>query len=82
MTPSPGAMRAPPTAAASISSRIARSPAFDDRRGAPWASRPRAAIRAKKIGLAVAGNSSRVAAMAGLRLPIESHVLQAFVSEG
>ena len=26
--------------------------------------------------------SSRVAAMAGLRLPIESHVLQAFVSEG
>ena len=29
-----------------------------------------------------AGNTSRVAAMAGLRLPIESHVLQAFVSEG
>ena len=39
-------------------------------------------IRAKKIGFAAAGNSSRVAAMAGLRLPIESHVLQAFVSEG
>jgi len=39
-------------------------------------------IRARKIGLAAAGNSSRVAAMAGLRLPIESHVLQAFVSEG
>ena len=39
-------------------------------------------IRAGKIGLAAAGNSSRVAAMAGLRLPIESHVLQAFVSEG
>ena len=39
-------------------------------------------IGAKKIGLACAGNSSRVAAMAGLRLPIESHVLQAFVSEG
>ena len=38
-------------------------------------------IRAKRIGVAVAGNSSRVAAMAGLRLPIESHVLQAFVSE-
>ncbi len=38
-------------------------------------------VRAKKIGLAAAGNSSRVAAMAGLRLPIESHVLQAFVSE-
>ena len=42
----------------------------------------RGPIRAKKVGLAVAGNSSRVAAMAGLRLPIESHVLQAFVSEG
>jgi sarcosine oxidase subunit beta len=39
-------------------------------------------IRARKIGLAVAGNSSRLAAMAGLRLPIESHVLQAFVTEG
>ena len=42
----------------------------------------RGAIRAKKVALAVAGNSSRLAAMAGLRLPIESHVLQAFVSEG
>ena len=41
----------------------------------------RGTIRANKIGMAVAGNSSRVAAMAGLRLPIESHVLQAFVSE-
>jgi sarcosine oxidase subunit beta len=39
-------------------------------------------IGANKVGLAVAGNSSRVAAMAGLMLPIESHVLQAFVSEG
>ena len=38
-------------------------------------------IRAGKVGMAVAGNSSRVAALAGLRLPIESHVLQAFVSE-
>ena len=42
----------------------------------------RGVIKAKKIGLAVAGNTSRVAALAGLRLPIESHVLQAFVSEG
>jgi len=41
----------------------------------------RGVIRADKIALAVAGSSSRVAAMAGLRLPIESHVLQAFVSE-
>ena len=39
-------------------------------------------IGARKVGLAVAGNTSRLAAMAGLRLPIESHVLQAFVSEG
>ncbi|MGE3146971.1 MAG: sarcosine oxidase subunit beta family protein [Pseudorhodoplanes sp.] len=39
-------------------------------------------IRADKVAFAVAGNSSRVAAMAGMRLPIESHVLQAFVSEG
>ena len=38
-------------------------------------------IGAKKIGLATAGNSSRTAAMAGIRLPIESHALQAFVSE-
>jgi sarcosine oxidase subunit beta len=39
-------------------------------------------IRAKKVALACAGNTSRVAAMAGLKLPIESHVMQAFVSEG
>src|SRR6202034_2557943 len=38
-------------------------------------------IGAKKIAMAVAGSASRVAAMAGMRLPIESHVLQAFVSE-
>jgi sarcosine oxidase subunit beta len=41
----------------------------------------RGTIRANKVGMAVAGSTSRVAAMAGLRLPIESHVLQAFVSE-
>jgi sarcosine oxidase subunit beta len=39
-------------------------------------------IGAKKVGVAVAGSSSTVMAMAGMRLPIESHVLQAFVSEG
>jgi sarcosine oxidase subunit beta len=38
-------------------------------------------IKAKKIGIVVAGNSSRVAAMAGVRMPIESHVLQAMVTE-
>ncbi len=42
----------------------------------------RGKIGAKKIGVAVAGNSSRLMAKAGMRLPIESHVLQAFVSEG
>ena len=42
----------------------------------------RGTIRARKVGIAVAGHSSHVAAMAGLRLPIESHLLQAFVSEG
>jgi heterotetrameric sarcosine oxidase beta subunit len=39
-------------------------------------------IRASKVAMAVAGSTSRVASMAGLRLPIESHVIQAFVSEG
>tara|TARA_Y100001956_G_scaffold56069_1_gene55075 strand:- start:1833 stop:3083 length:1251 start_codon:yes stop_codon:yes gene_type:complete len=39
-------------------------------------------IGARKVGVSVAGSSSRVMAMAGMRLPIESHVLQAFVSEG
>src|SRR6202795_479289 len=39
-------------------------------------------IKAKKVAIVVAGSTSRVAALAGLRLPIESHVLQAFVSEG
>jgi sarcosine oxidase subunit beta len=39
-------------------------------------------IGANKIGCAVAGSSGRLMAKAGMRLPIESHVLQAFVSEG
>ncbi|MFC4353227.1 sarcosine oxidase subunit beta family protein [Fodinicurvata halophila] len=39
-------------------------------------------VKAGKVGVAVAGNTSRVLAKAGFdRLPIESHVLQAFVSE-
>ena len=42
----------------------------------------RGAIRAPKVGIVVAGRSGQVAAMAGMRLPIESHVLQAFVTEG
>jgi len=41
----------------------------------------RGPIRAKKVALAVAGSSSRLASKLDLRLPIESFVLQAFVSE-
>jgi sarcosine oxidase subunit beta len=41
----------------------------------------RGSIRAGKVGMAVAGSTSSVARMADLKLPIESHVLQAFVSE-
>ncbi len=40
------------------------------------------AIRARKVAIVTAGRSGEVAAMAGLRLPVESHVLQAFVTEG
>lgn len=42
----------------------------------------RGPIKAKKVGMVAAGRSGLVAAMAGMRLPIESHVLQAFVTEG
>ena len=41
----------------------------------------RGAIGGDKIGIVVAGNSSRLAAMVDVRLPIESHVLQAMVTE-
>ena len=39
------------------------------------------AIAADKVGVAVAGHASVLAAMAGLRLPVQSHPLQALVSE-
>jgi len=39
-------------------------------------------ISCDRLGLAAAGHSSQLAAMADLTLPIETHVLQAFVSEG
>jgi len=42
----------------------------------------RGRILSKKTGVAVAGSTGKVMASAGMRLPIESHVLQAFVSEG
>ena len=38
-------------------------------------------IGARRIGVAVAGHSSVLANMAGIRLPIETHPLQALVSE-
>ena len=42
----------------------------------------RGEIRAKKVAVAVAGSTGHVMKLAGIdRLPIESHVLQAFVSE-
>ena len=39
-------------------------------------------IRAERVGIAVAGHTSVLAQMANIELPVESHVLQAFVSEG
>ncbi|KAA3633896.1 MAG: sarcosine oxidase subunit beta family protein, partial [Proteobacteria bacterium] len=41
----------------------------------------RGAIETSKVGVVVAGHSGVLAEMAGFRLPIESHPLQAFVSE-
>ncbi len=41
----------------------------------------RGSIGTRKIGLVAAGHSSILAAMAGLRLPVQSHPLQALVSE-
>jgi sarcosine oxidase subunit beta len=38
-------------------------------------------IAAGRTAIVVAGHTSHLAAMAGLRLPVESHLLQAFVSE-
>jgi sarcosine oxidase, subunit beta len=38
-------------------------------------------IAAPRIGVVAAGNSSVLASMAGIRLPLQSHPLQAFVSE-
>lgn len=41
----------------------------------------RGLIAAKRIGVVVAGHSTQLADMAGFRLPLESHPLQALVSE-
>jgi heterotetrameric sarcosine oxidase beta subunit len=42
----------------------------------------RGPIGAGRVGICVAGHSGHVAAMAGLKLPIESQTLQALVTEG
>ena len=83
-TPSPGASRAAPTRSASTSSRNARSPASASRRRRRCAAsrRRRGFIGAEaRSASSPPGHSSVLAAMAGLRLPIESHPLQALVSE-
>ena len=41
----------------------------------------RGRIHAEKTAISVAGHSSTVAKLAGLRLPVEAHLLQAFVTE-
>ena len=82
MMPWCGATRARRAIAVWTSFRTARSPDSSGKAtGLPECDTTRGHIARGKIGMAVAGNTSRVARMAGLRLPIESHVLQAFVSE-
>src|SRR5205814_6831855 len=41
----------------------------------------RGLIKARKVALAASGNTSELASMAGIRLPLQSHPLQALVSE-
>ncbi len=41
----------------------------------------RGTIKARKIGVAAAGHTSTIMAMAGIRMPLESYPLQALVSE-
>ncbi|MBL8670206.1 MAG: sarcosine oxidase subunit beta family protein [Alphaproteobacteria bacterium] len=52
-----------------------------DARGVVGLDTTRGSIQARKVGLVAAGHSSVLAAMAGFRLPVQSHPLQAFVSE-
>ena len=42
----------------------------------------RGEIRAPKVGLAVAGHTTTMTDMAGIQVPIETHLLQAFVTRG
>jgi len=41
----------------------------------------RGEVQAERTAISVAGHTSHLAAMAGLKLPVESHLLQAFVTE-
>ena len=78
-----GATRAAPTRAASISCRTARSPASTSPTAACAACAPRAATSRRPRWRSPAPAIPRASRRSpGLRLPIESHVLQAFVSEG
>ena len=83
MTRWPGAMPAPPIALGVdiIENCEVTGFVIEDGQGARESRRPRGRILAGKVGIAVAGHTSHVADMAGLRLPVESHILQAFVSE-
>ncbi len=52
-----------------------------DASGVTGVATTRGGVGADIVCLAVAGHSSRLAEMAGFRLPLETHVLQAFVTE-
>ena len=81
-TPWPGVMRAAPMRSASTSSRTAKSPAsIAIGEVVTGVETTRGSIRRDEVGACAPATSSRARAIAGLRLPIESHVLQAFVSE-
>ncbi|MEB2842809.1 sarcosine oxidase subunit beta family protein [Rhizobiales bacterium RZME27] len=54
----------------------------DEKGGVTGVETSKGFIGCNKLALATAGHSSETARMADLRLPIETHVLQAFVSEG
>ena len=57
-----------------------RVPARRRRRGSMGVETTRGTIRANKVALAAAGHTSVLASMVGLRLPLQSHPLQALVS--
>ena len=81
-TTSPGASPAPPTRSASTSSRTARSPASTSRAAGSRACRPPAAAsRPARSRCARPGTPRCWPRWPGFRLPLQSHPLQALVSE-